>query len=279
MKTVISASRRTDIPAFYLNWFMEALRKGYVEVRNPFYRKNVKQVDLTTDAVEWIVFWSRNYNYFLKHCRFFSDYRLFFHFTILPKTELEKSAPPLAAALGQMEQLSRLYGSDHIVWRYDPLVFWKDQDRLHSNHEPGRFESLCKTISQFGVKRCYTSFVHPYARYLKRFRHKFPQRQLYHTPGGEQLKIINEMAGIASKYDIQIFSCCNDNLLETHLVQKGRCIDGKLLNQLAGQSLVSTAKTATRDDCGCTRSVDIGDYHNQPCSFGCIYCYANPQWR
>ncbi|MFC2088130.1 DUF1848 family protein, partial [Calditrichota bacterium] len=61
MKTIISASRRTDIPAFYLNWFMNAIKEKIIRVQNPFYKKNYISVDLSPSAVEWIVFWSRNY--------------------------------------------------------------------------------------------------------------------------------------------------------------------------------------------------------------------------
>ena len=83
MKNVISASRRTDIPAYYINWFMEKVREGEVIVQNPFYKKKYSRIDLRPDSVEWIVFWSRNYAKLLKYRSIFEQYRLFFHFTIL----------------------------------------------------------------------------------------------------------------------------------------------------------------------------------------------------
>jgi hypothetical protein len=88
MKQVISASRRTDIPAFYLKWFTGNIRKGFVEVANPFNRKQLKQVSLSPRDVAWIVFWSRNYGSFLKDPDQFLEYRMFFHFTINPPHRL-----------------------------------------------------------------------------------------------------------------------------------------------------------------------------------------------
>lgn len=86
------------------------------------------------------------------------------------------------------------------------------------------------------------------------------------------------MKEVAAKNKIQLYSCCNDNLLDEDIV-KGSCISGQLLNELSGKKSVSEAKNPSREDCGCTKSVDIGNYDQQPCYFGCIYCYANPVWK
>jgi len=279
MKTVISASRRTDIPAFYLKWFMESIQKGFVEVANPFFPKNIRRVSLLPQDVAWIVFWSRNYGPFLKHTSFFEPYELFFHFTILPASKLEKIPVKITPALAQLQQLANLYDPQRIIWRYDPLVYWREGNSLISNHHIRDFKFLCKEIGEMGVKSCYTSFAFPYAKFLARFKKKFPQDTLYEPTLNEQLSIINEMQAIASIYGIKLFSCCNDRLLRVHGVEKGHCIDGSLLNRLVPHKKVSRAKAPTRKDCGCTKSIDIGDYRRQPCPFGCLYCYANPQWQ
>jgi hypothetical protein len=276
MKTVISASRRTDIPAFYLNWFMDKIKTGYVEVANPFYQQNKRIVNLDPDHVQWIVFWSRNYAHFLQKKNFFNEYSLFFHFTILPKSELEKSALSPDKAIDQIRKLSEIYGPERIIWRYDPIAHWIDNKTISSNHNLIQFEELCHQISHFGIQRCYFSFVYVYRKYENRFAKRFPKRQIYHPSLKEQLVIIDEMAGISSKYNIVLYSCCNDSLLNHPKIKKGCCIDGNLLNELDGTHKVSIAKAPSRQDCGCTRSIDIGNYLNQPCHYGCIYCYANP---
>ncbi len=281
MKQVISASRRTDIPAFYLKWFMEGIRRGFLEVRNPFFPEKVKRVDLRPESVAWIVFWSRNYAHFLKNRTFFDEYNLFFHFTILSPSPLEKYSMPLKTQLRQLEQLTTLYGPRHIMWRYDPLVFWQNKNgEVVSNFKANEFEILAKTASQLGIKRCTISVANPYAKFQKRFAKKFSQNVLMEQDSPQALKTVRALVEIAGKYGIQVEACCNDFLLEIKEIKKARCVDGNLLNQLApADQRVSVAKAPSREQCACTRSVDVGDYNRQPCQFGCIYCYANPVWK
>ena len=276
MKSVISASRRTDIPAFYLNWFIDTIKAGQVEVINPFYRQKKRTVKLDPDHVQWIVFWSRNYAHLIRQKDFFKDYNLFFHFTILPKSVLEQSALPIEKAINQIQILSETYGPDRIIWRYDPIVHWIENKTIVSNHDPKNFESLCLTFHSFGISQCYFSFVHSYQKYERRFAKEYPDWQICNLKTGDQLTILNEMVEISAKYKITLYSCCNDTFLNNSAIKKGHCIDGQLLNQLYTNDKVSIAKTPSRQDCGCTRSIDIGDYIKHPCRYGCIYCYANP---
>lgn len=276
MKTVISASRRTDIPAFYLKWFIEKIQAGFIEVKNPLYRQNKKIVMLDPKNVEWIVFWSRNYGQFLKHCEIFNDYQLFFHFTILPKSMLEYSALHLSEALQQLEFLSNKYGAERIIWRYDPIAHWIENKIINTNHDIIQFEELCRQINNYEVHRCYTSFVNIYRKYERRFNKTFHNKQIYQINLESQLDVISQMSAVAHKYNIQLYSCCNDQLIRTGLIKKGHCIDGNLLNTFGSSDKVSEAKVPSREVCGCTRSIDIGDYTTQPCYYSCIYCYANP---
>ncbi len=279
MKTVISASRRTDIPAFYLNWFIESVRQGWVEVRNPFYPQSMRRVDLTPQSVSWIVFWSRNYGHFLKKREFFDAYRLFFHFTILPPSLLEKSPMPVERQLKQLEQLVKFYSADRIIWRYDPLVFWSRGSDIGTNHDLKAFTNLAKEISNLGINRCYVSVAQPYSKFQKRLSQKFPDLKLINQQDEIVFKAVSELNAVAREFGFQLFACCNDFLLRLNGIQKAHCIDGYLLNRLYPQEPVSVAKAPSRKECGCTRSVDIGDYRRQPCYFGCIYCYANPVWK
>jgi hypothetical protein len=279
VKTVISASRRTDIPAFYLNNFIEAIRRGSVIVANPFYPGRSSQVDLRPESVSWIVFWSRNYKHFLKKREIFAAYNLFFHFTILPASKLEKASMPVKKALSQLQELCAYYGGERIIWRYDPVHFWIGDHGLCSNHDPAFFREMCREISSFGVRSCYTSFVHPYQKYRARLGQALPQIQIHLPEAEERRRIAAEMAETAAQFQIHLHACCNDDLLTTPGVYKGHCIDGELLNRLSSGDSATTAHAPSRAQCGCTRSIDIGDYRKQPCYFGCMYCYANPVWR
>lgn len=276
MQTIISASRRTDIPAFYLDWFINAIRAGTIEVENPFYPAQKRQISLNPDQVAWIVFWSRNYAKFIRHHQFFEAFNLFFHFTILPQSKLEPVSIPLKSVLKQMEQLCKLYGPQRIIWRYDPLVFWQEKGQLRSNHDPKKFSDLCRIMHSLGIQRCYFSFVHPYSKFLRRFQSAFPEDILIQPEIADQSQIIFEMQETAKSNGIVLYSCCNDTFLQIPGVEKGHCIDGNLLNALDQTQKVSRAKSPSRKDCGCTKSIDIGSYRQHPCSFGCLYCYANP---
>lgn len=279
MKTIISASRRTDIPSFYLKWFIEAIKKRKLTVQNPFYKNKSHEVDLSPSTVQWIVFWSRNYSVFLKHRTVFDDYMLFFHFTINSHNNiLEKKSIPIKKALQQTDKIAHIYGPERIIWRYDPIVIWMNGNTSETNFKKNDFSHLCSNMNKMGVAGCYFSFVSPYTKFLRRFNKMYPKLKIKNNQLELKNKILNEMLEIAYKNNISLFSCCNDSLIQEG-VKKGRCISGKYLNQLCGEKIVSEAKSPTRKDCGCTRSIDIGDYVSQPCYFGCIYCYANPVWE
>jgi len=279
MKTVISASRRTDIPAFYLDWFAGRIRQGFIEVQNPLYKEQKRRVNLDPERVSWIVFWSRNYGKFLKRRTIFDPYRLFFHFTVLsPDPLLEKYHLPQEKAIAQMSQLASLYGPDSIIWRYDPIVVWQGQGGIKTNFEKENCTALCRTFSALGIKRCYFSLVTDYRKFKRRLKEKYPDVQL--LPNSHPLadQIVEEMRETATTHRITLFSCCNDALIGGG-IDKGHCISGPLLNQISAKKEVSEARSATRPDCGCTAAVDIGSYTAQPCPYGCIYCYANPLWK
>ncbi len=278
MKHVISASRRTDIPAFYLNWFVERIKQGFVEVRNPFFPQNTKRVDLSPQQVEWIVFWSRNYAHFLRKRDHFADYQLYFHFTILSPSVFEKSPMPLAKQLQQLEQLVSLYGAQRINWRYDPLLFWQEGQSIQSNFKAQEFAFLAKEISALGLERCTISVATPYQKFKQRLKQRLPHFRLLSESEPIVRQTVTQLVEIAQTYNIQIEACCSDFLLTMANLKKAACIDGQRLNQLSAQR-VSQAKAPSRAQCACTRSIDIGDYQKQPCYFGCMYCYANPVWK
>ena len=258
---------------------MNKINEGEVRVQNPVYKKNITRIDLTPESVEWIVFWSRNYSHFLKNRSFFDRYQLFFHFTIISHhSHLEKIKLPRKSVISQMESLVKHYGSERIVWRYDPIICWENKGKISSNFTISEFELYCKEFSGLGLKKCYFSYVTDYAKFKNRFRKKFPKMNLLARNNREIKLILKEMRKISAETGIVLYSCCNDAFLGLN-TKKGHCISGKLLNALTGNKVVSEAKTPTRTDCGCTRSVDIGDYLKHPCYFGCIYCYANPVWE
>jgi hypothetical protein len=123
---IISASRRTDIPAFYAEWMVHRLREGYCTVPNPCNRNQVSSISLRPEDVDVIVFWTRNPLPLLPYLEELDSrgYRYYFQYTILgyPR-EIERHAPPLATAIETFRELSERLGSGRVIWRYDPIVF------------------------------------------------------------------------------------------------------------------------------------------------------------
>jgi hypothetical protein len=127
-----------------------------------------------------------------------------------------------------------------------------------------------------GIQKCYFSFCTPYKKFQNRLRQKYSNWLLGHSKIElKKTAVLKALKNISRNSAIQLYSCCNNEITDEY-INKGACISGHLFNSLAGKKIVSAAKAPSRPDCGCTRAIDIGDYQEQPCYTGCIYCYANP---
>ena len=171
-KTILSASRRTDIPAFYMEWFMAGIEKGVFEVINP-YNQQRRQVPARPHEVHSIVFWSKNFGPFLAqgYDRRLEQkgYHLFFNFTVnTPSPLLEPHVPPLADRLRQMAVLARRHDPRSIAWRFDPICFVRNarEEAVHNNLEA--LETIADALATLGIRRGITSFVDLYRKVLTR---------------------------------------------------------------------------------------------------------------
>jgi hypothetical protein len=175
-------------------------------------------------------------------------------------------------ALEQLEQLVSVFGPDTIIWRYDPLVYYHYNGNIESNHSHDVFKELARVIGSLGIKRCYLSLIQLYSKVLRRAR-SIKNFHFIQLESVKRNEILQEMSDTALLHGIQIYSCSNDELLDISGIHKGHCIDGSLLNNL-GPDTISEKSIPTRPDCGCTVSIDIGDYVDTPCKYHCLYCYA-----
>jgi hypothetical protein len=267
MPQIISASRRTDIPAWYADWFARRLDAGYVFVKNPFSQK-MYRISLLPHDVDAIVFWSKNYAPLLPILDVIeqSTKNLFFHFTITANSELEFAVPHYRDAIRDYLYLVKRYSSEQVVWRFDPLVI---TDKLTFEVHEERF-TRCAELLQGHVRRCIISFMHPYKKVLANMN-RFTGRSLPGLTADLKREYALRLANRADKYRIQLYSCCNDYLLSDKIL-KSRCIDGKTLSTIFAAP-IDSRRAATRSECACTKSTDIGAYDT--CAHGCIYCYAN----
>jgi hypothetical protein len=271
MKQVVSISRRTDIPAHYLDWLIERIDEGTVEVVNPFNPAQWRTVSLRPEDVHTLVFWSKDYGRLLRELPRFEKYpNLLLHFTINDCPMLEPRIPPLPERLTQAETIVKTFGPERLAWRFDPLVFWNngENDNIES------FERIAEFVAGLGVGRCTFSFAQWYNKCVRRA--KKLGFDYYDPPLAERLEAAESLAQTAKGFGIVMQSCCGDDLTGVDNVEKAHCIDGGLLYELAGEPCDTRRDTSQRKMCGCTKSVDIGSYSDQRCLHGCLYCYANP---
>ncbi|MCK5838071.1 MAG: DUF1848 family protein, partial [Desulfobacula sp.] len=130
---ILSASRRTDIPAFYMDWFMDHINLGFFNIKNP-YNKTIKEIDVSRDSIHSIVFWSKNYNAFIKakagETLTQLGFNIYFNVTINSEsTLLEPNLPSLKKRLEQLDELSSVFGPEKISWRFDPICFYQISDK------------------------------------------------------------------------------------------------------------------------------------------------------
>ena len=265
---VISASRRTDIPAFYAEWFKQALDRGEVQVKNPF-GGGWQQVSLRPEAVSAIVFWTKDFGPLMgaveELCR--RGYLFYVHFTItgLPRC-LEPRVPCAEAAIRQFRELARRLGPEKMQWRFDPIVI---SGELTAAETRERFRRLSAELEGM-TRRCYTSFVHLYKKVERNLAAAGIERP--DPPRMLKEELLGRMAGIAAERGMKLFVCCDD-LLVGGEVRKAKCVDPEILEKIGAKVARPVRWAPSRPGCGCMQSTDIGAYDT--CPHGCVYCYAN----
>ena len=269
---IISASRRTDIPAFYARWFMQRIAEGFVVVRNPRNALQFRRVELTPDRVEALVFWTRNPAPLLVGLDELDGlgHRYLFHYTITgyPRA-LESHVPDLSTAIRQFCALSDRIGPGRLAWRYDPILFsYLTPPGEHARH----FAAIARQLAG-KTQRVVISLLDLYAKSCRNLD-AIPGL-IYQDPRqmpGELAVLLPELAAIAQQYGMTIHSCAEEPDLSSVGIQPGKCIDERWLNVEFGLQLVGRKDRTQRAACRCIPSVDIGQYNT--CRHGCAYCYA-----
>lgn len=288
-RIVISASRRTDIPAFYMKWFMQQIDNGFFEIVNP-YNKRVSILTATPEKIHTIVFWSKNFGPFIQdgygEKLEAMGYHLFFNFTVNSESDLlEPNVPPLRTRLEQMAYLSRHYDPRGITWRFDPICFYR-ATAGKVRHNLKDFEQIAEFIADCGITRCITSFVDLYAKIRRRtlafIKTSMPDFAFIDPPPDKKLDILQRMETVLAKHHIRLQTCCENELIKAlpsdSKISGASCIPNHLLAELFGGklSLRKDAGQRRKQGCGCLQSVDIGSYDRHPCYHNCLFCYANP---
>jgi hypothetical protein len=299
-RRIISASKRTDMPAFHLPKMVRWRQAGWVDVRNPYFRyenetgetleqqaQRSTHVSLLPEHVIAIVWWSKNYAVYERLHHAFAIYPVqYFNFTINPRradlTWLEPDVPPVEEALRQMDVLRRLHGGDMIAWRYDPLVFWTEAGQEQTSWDAEFFALMCREVARRDVRRVIVSVADSYLKFRQRLHLLYPERSLREPSAEEVGGITTTMREIASVFGVEVVGCA-EPLVEAHGVARGACIDGALLRGKSGDKastrLATDVHSKGRETCGCAFHTDLGNYEAHECGYACLYCYANPNHR
>jgi len=263
---IISASRRTDIPAFYSDWFYKRIQEGYVMVKNPMNIHQVSKVPLSREVVDCIVFWTKNPEKMMSKLYLIDEYAYYFQFTLNPyDSQLETCVPKKAQIIDTFKKLSEKIGPKRIIWRYDPIII---TNNINEGYHVKYFEILASKLHNYTTK-CVISFVDFYPKAQRNLKNL----GAYEIREQDKIRIASKLGEIAKAYSLKLETCAEDIDLFECGIENSKCIDPDLIENLLGVKLKIEKDKNQRKPCGCVASVDIGAYNT--CGHECLYCYAN----
>ena len=268
---IISASRRTDIPARYSEWFFNRLKDGCVLVRNPVNPRRISRISLSPEVVDGIVFWTKNPLPMLNRLDGLRDFPFYFQFTLNAYgKDAEPGIPSKSGVLvPAFRELSRRIGKERVVWRYDPILFNKKYTPAYHAEQFGRLAGLLAGCTE----TCTVSFLDFYrhiGRNLVALEAAIPSAQ-------QKMELMERFSRTAAEYGLTLRACAEDMDFGRFGVLPARCVDKERLERLCGCRLALGKDKNQRPACGCCESIDIGAYDT--CPNGCLYCYANRSAR
>lgn len=263
---IISASRRTDIPAYYSEWLFKRLQEGFCITVNPINPTLFYKIPLNKEIVDAIVFWSKNPYPMLKKLHLLSDYQYYFQYTITPYADdIEKNLPRKKYLVDTFIKLSKLIGKNRVIWRYDPILL---SPKYSIQYHLQYFNTLCGNLAPYTTK-VIVSFLTIYRKNKSRCE----DLQLVPPTPQEKDRLLAALAETAYPHGLRFEICSQDFPQNSRYpIYNARCIDLNLINELTGKNFIIEKDPSQRDLCGCVKSCDIGMYNS--CYNGCVYCYA-----
>ena len=263
---IISASRRTDIPAFYSDWFYNRIRQGFVITRNPMNYNQLSRISLSPDVVDCIVFWTKDPLNMLHRIDELASYNFYFQFTLTPyEKDIESQLRDKKDIIDTFKMLSEKIGRNKVLWRYDPIIL---NTKYNIDYHLQNFESMAKSLEGY-TDKCVISFIDIYKSINKNMK-ILDVKELTHD---EMVELGSGISKTASEYGITVATCSEQIDLSSFGIEHNRCIDDKLISDIAGAGIDVGKDKNQREACGCMSSIDIGMYNS--CLHGCKYCYAN----
>jgi DNA repair photolyase len=292
---IISASRSTDIPAFYSGWFIDRFKRGYLKWKNPF---NGLYSYVAFKNTRLIVFWSKNPKAMIKHLDYFDDQNInyYFQYTLndYDKEKLEANVPSVEKRIETFIELSEKIGKEKVIWRFDPYILTNSSD----------VQELLKRTEYIGDKlyghteKLVFSFA-DINSYRKVENNLNRQKVLYSEFSPETMnELAQGLMQLNKKWKYEVGTCAEKIDLAQYKIVHNKCVDDDLMIKLFhddrelmrvlgvkvnGPDLFNSGSTIEKGKslkdpgqralCGCIISKDIGQYNT--CPHGCVYCYAN----
>ncbi len=260
---ILNVSGRTDIVAFYSDWFMNRIKEGYFDVRNPFNPKLVSRINL--EDVDLILFCTKNPIPILDKIKDISK-KVYFHITLTPyKKDIEPNVPNKKKIVEAIKKLSELVGKENIVIRYDPVFI----NKIYTlEYHKKAFERVCSLLEGY-VSKILISFLDDY----KNVRNHQDTIQSEILEESDYREIGTSFSESAKKHHLTVHTCFEErNLVEYGFIIED-CMSRELAFQLTGKIYKEEWKARKEKKCHCVQMVDIGVYNT--CSHFCKYCYAN----
>ncbi|WP_417841957.1 DUF1848 domain-containing protein [Terasakiella sp.] len=272
MGQIVSISRRTDIAAFYSDWFINRVHAGFVKTRNPFNPNQIREISLHPEDVDCFIFWTRNPAPLFPHLdmlekRSFASY---FHMTITgyPR-EIENSTPSLEQAINHFKTLSQKVGPDRVIWRYDPILL---SNVTPIQYHIDTFDKIAHALQghTHTVMFALTDFYAKTERNLKKVNALVYQDIAQQED--DLNRVLAALSTIARSCGLSLKSCAQEQDWRAFSIEHGKCIDDDLIRKISKTDQHWRKDKSQRKACGCVQSVDIGAYNS--CLHGCQYCYA-----
>lgn len=257
---ILNVSGRCDIVAFYTDWFFKRIEEGYVDVRNPFYPKQVSRIYF--EDVDGIVFCTKNPIPIVERMEQIQK-PILFHVTLTPyQKDIEPNVPDKKKVIEAIKKISKVIGKENIYIRYDPILL---NDRYSLSYHIKVFERVCSLLDGY-VEHIIISFIDDY----KNVRNNGERLNLREFSKEDYEKLGKSFSNSARSHHLTVQTCFEkENLVEYGFLKRD-CVDANLAFRLTGKTNFKKWKAR---GCNCIEMVDIGVYNS--CSHFCKYCYAN----
>jgi hypothetical protein len=263
---IINTGQRTDIPAFYAEWFANRLKEGFVCVRNPYNQSQVSRYRLDPSVVDVIGFCTKNPAPMFPYMDLLRDYGQYWFVTITPYgRDIEPNVPDKHRLLEDFKKLSDLVGVRSIGWRYDPIFL---SERYSLDYHIRQFEQIASALDGY-TQTAVISFIDLYPK----VRRNFPEVRV--VTREERRSLGRAFVEIAAAHGMTLKPCAEGDDLAEFGADCGGCMRIGDYEKAIGRRLNAPKKKGARAECACYLACDIGAYNT--CRHLCKYCYANAE--